>query len=349
MIIYSRTQADVRSAIGEMEAPIKMVIEYESDILANQNSVCNQLFNIEKSVHFAENIMGTQELRIFTPTSEGSSVESDTIYDKYVKYIEHIQFMKEFIISAQMMEDANFGIAVDAKRRAQNFTRAYYKTMNKLCEFVLINGTKYFDKFEGTDVDTTSFDGYPLFYHKHTYGDDLQQSNYYGGDLVKSGTGSSRSYSEAAFEKALSKLSVIFRNIKDEQNCPLGYTADTIIIPANRPELEMIVRKVCATQGALGTNYNDVNLQYGNWNLVVLPSWQSDKDQLMIMSSEANKNLGGNLFFNRVPLTITNWVDHHTGNYIWNGRCRFGVGFGTYKHIMLVEDLEGESEKITAF
>jgi len=56
------------------------------------------------------------------------------------------------------------------------------------------------------------------------------------------------------------------------------------------------------------------------------------------MSSEANKNLCGNMFFNRVPLTVTNWVDNHTGNYIWNGRCRFGIGFGSYKHIMLVVD-----------
>jgi hypothetical protein len=31
-------------------------------------------------------------------------------------------------------------------------------------------------------------------------------------------------------------------------------------------------------------------------------------------------------------------VDHHTGNYIWGGRCRFGVGFGTYKHILLAVD-----------
>jgi hypothetical protein len=58
----------------------------------------------------------------------------------------------------------------------------------------------------------------------------------------------------------------------------------------------------------------------------------------MIMSGEANRNLSGNMFFNRVPLTVTSWVDHHTGNYVWGGRCRFGVGFGTYKHILLAVD-----------
>ena len=101
---------------------------------------------------------------------------------------------------------------------------------------------------------------------------------------------------------------------------------------------ETIAKKVCGTPGALGNGYNDINLQYGNWNIVVMPGWQSNDDRVMIMSSEANKNLSGNMFFNRVPLTVSSWVDNHTGNYIWNGRCRFGVGFGNYKHILLAVD-----------
>ena len=101
---------------------------------------------------------------------------------------------------------------------------------------------------------------------------------------------------------------------------------------------EAVAKKVCGSEGALGNGYNDINLQYGNWNIIVMPNWQTDDDRVMIMSSEANKNLSGNMFFNRVPLTVSNWVDHHTGNYIWGGRCRFGVGFGTYKHILLAVD-----------
>ena len=67
----------------------------------------------------------------------------------------------------------------------------------------------------------------------------------------------------------------------------------------------------------------------------MLPTWQTSDDRVMIMSSDANKNLSGNMFFNRIPLSVSSWVDHHTGNYVWNGRCRFGVGFGSYKHILL--------------
>ena len=91
---------------------------------------------------------------------------------------------------------------------------------------------------------------------------------------------------------------------------------------------------------------------------MVLPSWQVDLDgddliqtyPIIVMSSEANKNLAGNMFFNRVPLSIKNWEDSHTRNWIWNGYCRFGIGFGTYKHIALMESysstLNGDQTQI---
>jgi hypothetical protein len=247
--------------------------------------------------------------------------------------------MKEFTVTAEMMEDANYGVAQDAKRRAENFTRAYYKTINKVCESALINGTKTNASFAKANIDLTTGDGLPLFSSSHSYGNGSGiQSNYYYGNVFKSGIGTARASSTGAFEEALGKLSVIVRNMKDENGDPLGYTADTLILPGNRPIAETIAKKVCGSEGALGNGYNDINLHFGNWNVVILPNWQTADDRVMVMSSEANKNLSGNMFFNRVPLTVSNWVDHHTGNYIWSGRCRFGVGFGTYKHILLAVD-----------
>jgi hypothetical protein len=131
--------------------------------------------------------------------------------------------------------------------------------------------------------------------------------------------------------------------MKDENGDVLGYEADTLILPGNDPKAEIVARKVCGSEGTLGTANNDINLNYGKWNIVVLPNWRPYKSTVMVMSSEANKSLSGNMFFNRVPLTVSNWVDHHTGNYIWNGRCRFGVGFGTYKHILMATNSTSES------
>jgi hypothetical protein len=318
-----------------------MIIEHESDILTKKGGICDSLFNVEKSSRFGETIVSGNEFNMFQATPEGQAAEQDSVSESYYKFIEHIQFMKEFIVTAEMMEDANYGIAADAKHRAENFARAYYKTINKICEAALINATNHSHIFAGTTLNLTTGDGNPLFYNQHTWGVNSEagtQSNYFYGDIFGKTVDSKRVYSTEVFEESLYSLIGKIRGMKDENGEALGYTADTLIIPGNNPKLESIVKKVCGSEGALGNGYNDINLHYGNWNVIVLPSWTPSDMRVMVMSSEANKNLCGNMFFNRVPLTVTNWVDNHTGNYIWNGRCRFGVGFGSYKHILLAVD-----------
>ncbi len=339
MIVYSKMTGTANGAIGKLETPIKMIIEHESDMLTKKGGICSWLFNVEKSRRFGETIIGQNEFDVFNAVLEGSGAESDSVRETYRKFIEHIQFMKEFSITAEMMEDANYGVAQDAKRRAENFTRAYYKTINKICEYALVNGTSSSGSFARATLDLTTGDGRALFAKNHIYGaDGGTQSNYFYGDIFSSGESNARSASTSVFEEALGELSVKLRNMKDENGDPLGYTADTIILPGNKPVAEIIAKKVCGSEGTLGSANNDINLNYGSWNIVILPNWQPSDNRVMIMSSEANKNLSGNMFFNRVPLTVSNWVDNHTGNYIWNGRCRFGVGFGTYKHIILAVD-----------
>ena len=342
MIIYSKNSNLNNAAFGKLEYPIKMVIENESDILSKKGGIRDWLFNVEKSNKFGEAIVMQNEFDVFKPTVEGSGAESDSVSETSVKFIEHIQFTKEFVVTAEMAEDCNYGLAIDAKRRAENFTRAYYKTMNKICEAALANAHTDAYDFSGTEIDLCTADNVPLFYHEHRYGGGNgisgNQSNYFYGDIFSTGATGARVASASAFEESLAELSVKLRNMKDENGEALGYTADTIILPGNKPKIEQIVKKVCGSDGALGNGYNDINLHFDNWNVVILPNWHPDDDRIMIMSSEANKNLAGNMFFNRVPLTVTNWVDNHTGNYYWNGRCRFGVGFGTYKHILLAVD-----------
>ena len=342
MIIYQKSSGHNNAAIGKIETPIKMIIEHESDNLSKKGGICDALFNVEKSSRFGETIIGGNEFNVFSATPEGEAADQDTVIETYQKFIEHIQFTKEFVISAEMMEDANYGVAADAKHRAENFVRAYYKTINKICESALMNGTASRITCANANLDLTTADGKPLFSSAHTWGSTNStsgtQSNYFWGDIFGKTVDGVRTYSTEIFEESLYGLVGKLRRMCDENGSPLGYTADTIVIPGNNPKLESIVKKVCGSNGATGNCYNDINLHYGNWNIVILPSWQPDNMSVMVMSSEANENLCGNMFFNRVPLTVTNWVDNHTGNYIWNGRCRFGVGFGTYKHILLAVD-----------
>ena len=348
MVIYSKNSNVNNAAFGKFLTPIKMVIEHESDLLKKKGGICDQLFNVEKSNRYGETLVLQDEFDAFTRVIEGNGAESDTVTETRSKFIEHIQFMKEFAITAEMMEDANYGLPVEAKRRAENFARAYYKTINTLCEKALMYGASPSMNVFKSNINLCTPDERPLFSDEHHYGTSTEvyyQSNYYWGDIFR--RGADRAPSVEAFEESLAALSVKLRNMLDDNGEPLGYTADTIILPGNRPAAEMIAKKVCGSELSSGANNNSINLNYGGWSIVILPHWVCDRDKVIVMSSEANKVLGGNMFFNRVPLTVSNWIDHHTGNHMWTGRCRFGLGFGSYKHAILAVDSAEEFETTT--
>ena len=342
MIIYSKSSYNAEGALGRYDTPIKMLIENESDLMKKKGGIRDWLFNVEKSNHFAESVVFQKGFNIFEYVSEGEGAPSDTVSETNTGLIEHMQFMKEFTITAEMMEDAVNGIATNAKRRIQNFVRSYYNTVNKACACALINAVNMDMTFGGATIKLSTPDAYPLFSNGHYYtlssGEQQCQSNYFNGEFAKSGG----NYSIEKLAEALYTLAGKIRGMKDENGDPTGYIADTIILPSNKPTLELMIKKICGSESVAGSADNDINIHYGKWNVIVLPNWVAGTDDMMVMSSEANNALAGNLFYERVPLTVTPWVDHHTGNYNWTGRCRFGIGFSNYKHIARVTDNDDE-------
>ena len=341
MIVYTKATGLIPQA-ASLEAPIKMIIENESNIRAKKNYILDSLYNVEKSNRFGETLVTETEFSLFKAAEEGAAAEQDTIRKLSSKFVEHIQFMKEFNISAEMMEDAGYGIAASAKRRIENFTRAYYRTMNNVAAYALINGTNATTNYLGTTLDLTTPDGLSVFNSKHTWGPEGGTkglyANRFAGKIFQTKPNEEESFDIDLLEERINYLAAHIRKAPDENGEPMGYEADTIIIPANQPKEEALIKRICYSTGKVNTDYNDINTNYGRWKIIILPQWIASVPSLIMMSSEANKNLGGNMFFNRIPLTVTNWVDPHTGNYVWNGRCRFGVGFGTYKHMLLAED-----------
>lgn len=330
---------------GKFIHPIKALIENESNLQEKQKTILDILFNVEKSNRYAETIMGQSDFDTFQSVDEGGEPVHDNVQKTFDKTIDHIEFKKEFTITQKMADDAKFGMGANMKNAPKKFARAYYKTRVKLAAQALINGTKSGMKFNTTrdedNVDLTTGDGLPLFSSAHTYFLDKMsgktQSNYFCGEFTSS---------QVDFEKALNKLANQLRNFKSENGETLGYIADVLIIPCNRPELEMMAKKICGSERTTGSHNNDINTQYGNWTLVVLDGWETEEDRFMIMSSEANQNLYGNMFFNRRDLNIRYGVDDHTRNMYWNGYCRFGVGFGNWRHIALA--VNGTVEGATA-
>jgi hypothetical protein len=328
--IYSSMLDKNAPFYGKFVAPIKALIEDESKNLEKKKTILNVLYNVEKSNRYAETVMGESDFGAFKAKGEGENAENDSVQGTFTKTIEHIEFGKEFTITKKMADDAKFGIGADIKNKPKKFVQSYYKTRVQIAAHALINGTKTEMTYNNATVDLATGDGKALFSNAHTYFTDSMsgktQTNYFYGDLTKD---------SATLETALNTLANKLRNFKDENGEVMGYVADVLIIPCNRPRLEMMAKAICGSERTTGSNHNDINTQYGNWTLVVLDEWETDDDRFMIMSREANENLMGNMFYNRVPLDIVSGVDEHSRNMYWNGYCRFGIGFTTWKHMLL--------------
>lgn len=339
-IVYRSDIAENYPMYGKFIHPIKALIENESNYQEKQKTILDVLFNVEKSNRYAETVMGESDFDTFQAVGEGGHTVYDSVQKTYDKTIEHIEFKKKFEITRKMADDAKFGMGANMKNAPRKFVRAYYKTKVKLAAEALINGTSNSMTFNGQSVDLNTGDGVSLFNSAHPYKSgkvEGTQSNFFTGDLTSS---------QEKFEEALAVLANKVRNFKDENGSIMGYVADVLIIPCNRPKLEMMAKKICGSERTTGSSDNDINTQYGNWTLVVLDGWETTDDRFMVMSSEANENLLANMFFNRVNLEVHYGVDNEdTFNMYWNGYCRMGVGFTTWKHIALA--VNGEASGAT--
>ncbi len=348
-ILFSKLSGINDPLYGRYEHEIRAIIEDAADTMEKDGHMLRALFNIETSHAASEAIVGQDSFGTFRAAAEGAGAENDEMQKTFAKYIEHIAFMKEFTITREMADDAKYGMTAAMTRIPRAFVRAYYNTKADIGQWALAKaaelagGDIHSAVFNGAQVDLSVGDSAAreALFGDHAYltkkAGDPGQTNFY----CANATGAA--LAAGGMENVLALLTNKMRNVTDEAGRPLGYTADTLILPGNRPALERVVRTVVGSERTTGSANNDINLQYGGWRVIVLPYWQTEDDRFLYMSSRANEDLMGNMFFDRCPLDVRSEIDNHTRNFIWNGYCRFGVGFGNWKHIGLYVDTAGIS------
>lgn len=279
------------------------------------------LFNEKKSKKFGEKMTGLTEMGNFEIVDEGDAGIQDELQQGFSKLIEHKQFIKTFVCTAEMNEDNDID---SMKVAAQNFVRAYKRTRAQYASDALTKEGATF-LWGSRTLDKTTGDGKALFATDHLgkkAGIATQSNvftNAFGSDTVM-----------------LNTLQNIGRNFKNDSGFVTGYTFDTIVIPGNCPALEDTIKKIIRSDLVVGSNYNDVNTQKGLWKLVVDHRWTvASGAPYILMSSEANSELQGSVFYDRVALTMKDWVDEKTFNLNWSGRARMSAGFYNWRHVIL--------------
>ena len=320
-IIFSKNSG-LNDDFWKVEAQVLQSVMQDVDSEKNNyDKFVSDTFIEKTSKKYAEKTGSMTSLGNFSIVGEGESAPMDDMQEGFTKLIVHNTFMKGFSCTREMKDDGDIDIM---KTTAANFVRSYKRTRAQLASDALTTEAASFT-FSGKSLDKTTGDGKALFATDHPG--------------KKAGVAAQSNVFTNAFgtdATILNRLANIGRNFKNQSGVVMGYTFDTIIIPSNCYKLEDLIKRIIRSDLIVGSSNNDVNTQKGLWNLIVDPMWQVESGEpYILMSSEANKEMTGSVFYDRVPLDVKNWIDNDTRNLEWNGYGRMSAGFNDWRHLIL--------------
>ena len=321
-VIFSKSSGAANDYWNEWADMFLMKMKHTDNEKNNDDELVNALFNVKKSKRFGEKIAGLSTFGNFEAVDEGAEAPADTLKETEPKLITHSEFKKLFEVTKTMKEDLQFDIVAT---KAAAYVRAYKRSRAEFASAALTSAAKTFTYGTKTGLDSTTADGLALFDKAHTglTGVATQSNvftNAFGND-----------------DAMLNRLANIGMNFKNATGHVMGYTFDTLIVPGNAYRLITLGKKIINSDQQVGSSFNDVNVNKGIWKLVVDHHWQvaDGTEPYIIMSSQANKDLMGSMFYDRTPLEIEQDVDVRTQNLISSGRGRFSAGFGDWRHIIM--------------
>ena len=308
-VIFSKHGGLNDEAWKTIDTELSMVIQDTDTEKNKDDELVKALFNVKTSKKFGEKQGSMTEFGNFEEVTEGDNGIQDDYNMGFSKLIEHHQFIKTFMCTREAKDDGNIDLM---KQTAANFVRAYKRSRAQFASDALtaegttfLYGTKSYDKTTG--------DGKALFATDHPgkkTGVPVQSNvftNAFGTDATM-----------------LYTLANIGRNFKNQSGNVMGYNFDTIIIPGNVPDLEDLIKRIIHSHQIVGSDYNDINTQEGIWKLIVDHRWTAaaGKKPYILMSSEAQRELNAGVFFDRVPLDVSNEVLNKSRNLEWSGYAR---------------------------
>jgi phage major head subunit gpT-like protein len=314
---------------------------YDADAQQNQYDDIVKALTVEKkSKRWGEKSTVMGGLGDYGIKAEGQDAAEDTYAEGYAKFIAHNTFSKSVLISKEMRDDNQWD---EAEQRVVNLVQASKRTKAKFVTAALASsvGSTTTMTFGGqSGLDIACADALALFNSAHPLknaGSGVTQGNHFS-DVLGSNT------------VVLNKVANKMRNFKDDRGEVLGFTADTIIVPGNDPEYEDFVKRVVGSDGEVGSNNNDINTQRGRWKVVVNPLWtptiSSTNHPIIIMSSEALKELQGTKFYTRTPLDIENEVKIESRNMVYNGFERYSLAFTNWRHVALIGSADADAQSL---
>lgn len=313
-----------------------------------KDSVIPYLYNEVKSDKQTERIAVTEGYDLMDPTIDGDAAKTDKANVIGEKLTSHIIFTKNVAITETMIEDSYGNMSPDIELAARSLPDSYWRTREAVGQGAYINGEGASFNFRGAKIDTTSYDGKPLFATDHTWGSEEHgkdhgvQSNLY---YIKMG----ENFNAGDIAEVLSAGSAIINQMLNSNGEAQGFDADTVLVPRGVKTNSFAdkVRRAIGSEYFPGTANNDINTQSGQWNYIPMTLWHPDTPEIILLSQDAKKNMKS-MFYNRTNLKINVWETPGTGTLNYRSRTRFSVAHVDYKHAAKIKftttDIEGATK-----
>lgn len=304
-----------------------------------KKSVIPYLYNEVKSNKQTERISIEEGYDLMDPTPDGDVAKTDKSQEIGHKDISHVIYTKNVMVTETMMEDSYYNMSPDIELKARSLPDSYWRTREAVAQNAYINGHLSSFNFRGATIDTTTYDGMPLFSNAHKYGDEsghatgTQSNNYF----IRLG----EDYTAGDVAEVLSAGAAVINQMLNSNGEAQDFDADTVLIPRGVATNGFVdkVRRAIGSEyfpsTATSHDVNTINTQSGQWNFVPMGLWKPAKPEIIIMSQDAKKMMKS-MFYNRIDLKVNVWETPGTGTLNWRSRTRFGVGHVDYKHCMKI-------------
>ncbi len=361
-IIFNIGESLKQSAFNILQEPIKMLMENEKEAFEKE-SFLSKVFVMKTTDKYQEEYRSSTAMDGFKPTEDLERPGLSDFQEGYGKIFRTQIWTNSFVVSKQTIED-NQMMSINAQ--AMGFIKSYGRTRERYGAAMLSGALAGEIEFEGKkfdcrggDTETGEVDGakQKYFYgtHKPVKGaaGGVEQSNRF---FVATDKGFSNARTAGKAEEYLldviGQIQTTMINYKDDKGNILCVNPDTLVIP-NYYAFKNALLTALKTQYTSAMGDNGVNLQYGNWNVVVSPYLNgltgfTEADYAFVMiDSKYNKEALGAVWFDRVPLTVKSYIDEPTEANVWAGRARYGAGFNNFRAMAYVS-LKGEASNANA-
>lgn len=317
-ITFSEASGLQDSIYGKSQAPIQRFLEKRAEAF-EQESIAKVLFDMNKSKNYGEKLTGMTAMDDFQAVGENGAYPVSGMQEGYSKILEHITWKNSFSLSREIVDDAK---VIDLKKKPEQFVSAYYRTRESYAAALIGTALAGNDtlSFQGTRISTLGADGKRVFAFDHP-------------TKIKKTT-MSNVYANVFSAEALGKVEVQMQNTVGDNGEILAIAPDTIIIP-NDYELKQAVFAAIGADRDPDSANNGFNYLFGRWNVIVWPylnRYIKDGDKPWILfDSNYNKQVGTNVWFDRVNLEVRSTIDENTDANVWRGYARFVAGFNDWR------------------